>query len=234
MSLQLHDLLLRLANYDDSTFRFVENKTFVSSARFMFAVCVAYLLGIFGLQRIMSKREGFSIQYIVGIHNGFLSLVSFVLMVLIADNIFLKIRNNGLHWAVCSESSVVGSLEFYCYLNYLVKYYEFLDTVFLVLKKKRHSFFAYLSSYNDIDINSCPIRREGCCAMGSHCYKSFCSCFDVLLLHACNIWCECLVEKIFNFFANNSICNRLNFLLLCYNLWVCPKIQKMAVQVMSG
>jgi len=119
------------------SFRFDEHVTPVSSGKLMLSVCIAYLLGIIGLQKIMEKREAIqNLKYVIGIHNGLLMVSSFLLAILVGDNIMEKIRVNGLFWAVCSKDSVVGSLEFYCYINYLLKFYELLDTVFLVLKKK--------------------------------------------------------------------------------------------------
>lgn len=43
---------------------------------------------------------------------------------------------NGLFYAICNYQSWTPRLETYYIINYLFKYWELADTVFLVVKKK--------------------------------------------------------------------------------------------------
>jgi hypothetical protein len=53
------------------------------------------------------------------------------------ENIFPILYHKGLLHAVCDTDAWTQPLELLYYLNYLVKYWELIDTVFLVLKKKK-------------------------------------------------------------------------------------------------
>lgn len=85
----------------------------------------------------MTNVPAFKLQIPFIIHNVLLTLVSGVLLVLMVEQIFPIIRRDGILAAVCAESSWTQPLELLYYLNYLVKYWELIDTIFLVLKKKK-------------------------------------------------------------------------------------------------
>uniref|UniRef100_A0A6B2LCX7 Elongation of fatty acids protein n=1 Tax=Arcella intermedia TaxID=1963864 RepID=A0A6B2LCX7_9EUKA len=109
---------------------------FLYSSYLMLSLCICYLLLIFGVQRLMLKREPFSLKWIVAIHNGILSLSSLVLLVLFVEELYKRIAGTSLVYSICDIKVLQGSVEYFCYLNHILKYYEFLDTLFLALKKK--------------------------------------------------------------------------------------------------
>jgi hypothetical protein len=117
-------------------FKFNEDTTFLGSGKLMLVICVAYLLGVIGIQKFMVKHEAFQLKKIAAYHNGFLSLSSLLLLILMIQQIYPKYLRKGLHGTVCDADMVTSYLEFYCYLNYLLKYYELSDTLLMVLKKK--------------------------------------------------------------------------------------------------
>lgn len=53
------------------------------------------------------------------------------------EQLFPIVYNHGLLYAVCAKDAWTQPLELLYYLNYLVKYWELFDTVFLVVKKKK-------------------------------------------------------------------------------------------------
>jgi hypothetical protein len=84
----------------------------------------------------MLKRNPLHSKIIAALHNGFLSLGSLALLLLIVQELYPKIIKKGYMGSLCDKDIMTNQLEFYCYLNYLLKYYELSDTLLLVLKKK--------------------------------------------------------------------------------------------------
>lgn len=76
------------------------------------------------------------------IHNAILTAFSFLLLALITENIVPRLLKNGFMWSMCHADSYEADrrLELFYYLNYLTKFYEFLDTFFLVVRKKKVEF----------------------------------------------------------------------------------------------
>lgn len=85
----------------------------------------------------MKNRPAMKLQTLFQIHNAFLTLVSGILLVLIVEQIFPKWYHHDFLYAICSSRGWTQPLELLYYLNYLIKYWELIDTVFLVLKKKK-------------------------------------------------------------------------------------------------
>lgn len=71
------------------------------------------------------------------IHNVLLTLVSGALWLLLFEQLFPQLYQRGLYYTICSEEAWTSKLELIYYLNYLVKWWELLDTGFLVIKKKK-------------------------------------------------------------------------------------------------
>ncbi|RCH90447.1 hypothetical protein CU098_008466 [Rhizopus stolonifer] len=126
-----------------SSFRFFSSKTSLNRDKEVIITCVAYCIIIFGGQWIMRNRPAFRLQKLFQIHNALLAVISGALLVLIIEQIFPKLYHHGFLYAICSSSNWTQPLELLYYLNYLVKYWELLDTVFLVLKKKKLEFLHY-------------------------------------------------------------------------------------------
>jgi len=109
----------------------------LSSSVLMLSIVVTYLLSTFGLQKFMADRKGFSLSYPFVVHNTILSFTSFVLLLLMLENIIPKLLSNGLYWTCCDPAVIGdGKLAFFSYINYMLKYWELVDTFFLVFKKK--------------------------------------------------------------------------------------------------
>lgn len=71
------------------------------------------------------------------LHNVLLTASSLALLLLFIEQLTPIIARHGLFYAVCSDAAWNQPLELLYYLNYLVKYWELADTMFLALKKKR-------------------------------------------------------------------------------------------------
>ncbi|KAJ9067603.1 Fatty acyl-CoA elongase/Polyunsaturated fatty acid specific elongation enzyme [Entomophthora muscae] len=122
-----------------SEFRYTPGTTFMSTNREVLPACFLYLVVILGGQRIMKPLKPFKMATAFRIHNAFLTLASFVLWVLFLENV-IPLFKEGLFNSFCSPQAYTQRLELLYYLNYLTKYYELLDTCFLVLRKKKLEF----------------------------------------------------------------------------------------------
>jgi len=109
---------------------------------------VAYLSFIYLLRKTMeSKPTGTFdavLRWPLAIHNYFLCLFSLALVVGIGHQVFVIYTScGGLYAAYCgcfTDRELNKKLMFWAYIFYLSKYYELLDTVFLVLRKRPLSF----------------------------------------------------------------------------------------------
>lgn len=103
-------------------------------------VIAFYLISIFTAREFMKDIPSFKLQTLFKIHNALLSAGSLALLLLIAEEVVSVRMNFGAYDSMCAPSAWTDRLEFYYIINYYFKYYEFLDTLFLVLKKKPLTF----------------------------------------------------------------------------------------------
>lgn len=74
------------------------------------------------------------------IHNLLLTSVSLAILVLMLEQLVPLIATHGLYYAICAPEAWVPQMTFLYYLNYLVKFWEFVDTFFLMVKQKKLTF----------------------------------------------------------------------------------------------
>lgn len=89
-------------------------------------------------QRLMKTREPMKLKGVCAAHNGALAVFSLAVFVGQLYETIMASRRLGVHDVFCWQTPgpAQGRLYFWSYLFYLSKYYELLDTVLLVLKKK--------------------------------------------------------------------------------------------------
>lgn len=137
-------------------FRFIPGQIPLSSLRPVLATLVAYYVIILGGREVMRSREAKQLNNLFILHNLGLTIVSGVLLLLLVEQIFPTIVRKGIFSAVCHlDAGWTNKLVVLYYvsgrmwsskeqalandgsqLNYLTKYLELIDTVFLFLKKK--------------------------------------------------------------------------------------------------
>lgn len=125
-----------------SEFAFVSGETPLSTFPPVAAAIATYYTVIFGGNYLFKK---FQIKPLVlnglfQLHNLFLTTLSLTLLVLMAEQLIPIIYNHGLFYAICNPNAWTQELVTLYYLNYLTKFCEFIDTVFLVVKQKRLTF----------------------------------------------------------------------------------------------
>ena len=125
-----------------SEFNFVPGVTFLSSPYTVFPAVIVYYTVIFGGNALMKKFnvKPFVLNGLFQLHNLFLTTLSLILFLSLVEQLISQIYYNGLFYAICNENAWTQKMVVLYYLNYLTKYVEFIDTVFLVLKQKKLTF----------------------------------------------------------------------------------------------
>lgn len=126
--------------YSAEDFSFVQGQTPMSTLKETAAFIATYYVVIFGGREIMRNFAPLKLNNLFIIHNLYLTLISGGLLLLFAQQLIPALWQNGLYDGVCGKSGWSQQLVVLYYLNYLTKYLELLDTVFLVLKKKPLTF----------------------------------------------------------------------------------------------
>ncbi|KAI9298044.1 GNS1/SUR4 membrane protein [Neoconidiobolus thromboides FSU 785] len=124
-------------------FNYEQGITPLSTNSIVYGTCVGYLITIFSLQYLMSFASPLKLNFLFRAHNLFLTLVSLALLLLFIEQILPVIVNDGLYYSLCNQAAWTQKLQLLYYLNYLTKYYELVDTLFLVVKKKPLAFLHY-------------------------------------------------------------------------------------------
>lgn len=125
---------------DPNDFAFVEGVTPLSTLTEVIVSCITYFALIFGGRLLLTNIPVIKLNLIFQIHNFLLTITSASLFILFVEQIFPIYWRNGILFAVCSKNGWTQRLELLYYLNYLVKYWELADTIFLVLRKKNLEF----------------------------------------------------------------------------------------------
>lgn len=98
----------------------------------------AYLGVVYLSQRWMANREPMQVKYLFAVHNAFLCLASLLMLVAIAYSVSKFTSTTSPFELFCDHAERLnqkGALWFWVYLFSMSKYYEFLDTMFLIVKK---------------------------------------------------------------------------------------------------
>ncbi|BDA40990.1 Putative elongation of fatty acids protein DDB_G0272012 [Coccomyxa sp. Obi] len=101
-----------------------------------------YLVTVFGLKLVIRNPVTLP-TWIAATHNLILCIGSLIMFIGTAyESAQVASDKNSIRWLFCLEpgTPMKGALYFWSYTYYLSKYYEFLDTVLLVLKAKPLSF----------------------------------------------------------------------------------------------
>ncbi|KAI0593062.1 putative fatty acid elongase [Biscogniauxia sp. FL1348] len=129
------------AGYPAEDFRFVVGKTPMSTLKETSIFIVIYYTIIFGGREWMRNREPFKLKALFLIHNFYLTAISAILLALFIEQVLPTVVRRGIFFAICDhDGGWTQPMVVLYYLNYLTKYLELLDTVFLFLKKKKLTF----------------------------------------------------------------------------------------------
>jgi len=130
-----------MMGYHPQDFDFQPRVTPISTIKETAFLLVTYYVVIFGGRELMRNRPAFKLSVPFIIHNFYLTAISAVLLALFLEQVIPTVYHHGLFYAICDvKGGWTPPLVTLYYLNYLTKYLELLDTVFLVLKKKPLTF----------------------------------------------------------------------------------------------
>ncbi|KAI8085369.1 fatty acid elongase [Thamnidium elegans] len=132
-----------LVGQSATDFTFVQGYTPLSTLPEVMVGCITYFTIIFGGRALMNNNKPLPCKFFFQIHNVLLTLVSGALLALLFEQLFPQLYRHGFYYAICSEDAWTSKLELIYYLNYLVKWWELVDTGFLVIKKKKLEFLHY-------------------------------------------------------------------------------------------
>jgi len=130
------------------TFRYLPGQLPLANWESVFGGIGIYLVVVFGLQYLMKDRKKFELNSIVPVHNFFLSALSLIMMLgmviplsqLLLETISsqspTKLPLTELYLCDPAKKLATGTQVFFFYIFFLSKYYEFLDTIIIVLKKR--------------------------------------------------------------------------------------------------
>ena len=125
-----------------STATFSFETAHASNVRYPVSAVLVYLLVIFSLQRIMRDRPALKLRIPAFIHNTFLCSLSALMAIGTLIEVFQVTRASGFGGVICDRGGVAmqGRLGGWMYIFYLSKFYELLDTILMVLKKRPLNF----------------------------------------------------------------------------------------------
>ena len=118
-------------------FSVVADTTWMVSWPSIGGAVAVFLGGVAVGSRVMRHRSAFSLRPVLVVHNAVLCLASLSMLVIIASAVVRGFVQYGFVHTSCDPlQSSLGILPFMYWVNYLFKFYEFLDTMLLVLRKR--------------------------------------------------------------------------------------------------
>jgi fatty acid elongase 3 len=99
-----------------------------------------YLAILYFGQKVMEDRKAMQLKPLFMLHNFLLSTGSGLLLALMLEEIVPIVYKHGFFFGICHIAAWTPRMEFFYMINYVFKYWEFVDTFFLVVKKKPLAF----------------------------------------------------------------------------------------------
>ncbi|CCH60400.1 hypothetical protein TBLA_0C06030 [Henningerozyma blattae CBS 6284] len=130
------------SHFVPNNFDFNNEQLPLTSLSHVVTIISLYYILIFGGQFLLCKFQikPFKFDRLSKLHNLALSATSFILLILMVEQILPIIKSNGIYFSICNKNSWNQPIVTLYYLNYIVKFIEFIDTFLLVLKQKKLTF----------------------------------------------------------------------------------------------
>jgi len=120
-----------------SNFEYTVGKTPLSNWYWPVCLCIGYLISIFFLSLWMKNKKPWDLYYLRVAHNAFLCFSSFVMFAGCIQETMNLFQIGYMEALLCDSGSIAHSTNIYLwyYLFYLSKFYEFIDTYILIMRK---------------------------------------------------------------------------------------------------
>ncbi|OLY85759.1 putative elongation of fatty acids protein 1 [Smittium mucronatum] len=125
---------------DKDSWRYTSGSTVASTWSFVLTGTMIYLILVFGGKAVMKNFKPLELNAYTQFHNIYLSVISGLLLALFFEQLLPNLSQHGLFWSICDRDAWTQKLELLYYINYMIKWIEFIDTFLLVLKKKKTPF----------------------------------------------------------------------------------------------
>ncbi|MCJ1428444.1 hypothetical protein MMC29_006354 [Sticta canariensis] len=134
-------LYTAVVGYCPTDFRFVPGETPISTLKATVLLLSTYYITVFAGREVMRNRAPLNLNRLFMVHNLYLTIISGTLLALFIEQLLPTIWRKGMFFAICNhKGGWTDQLVALYYLNYLTKYIELIDTIFMVLKKKPLTF----------------------------------------------------------------------------------------------
>ncbi|CAO1605887.1 Fatty acyl-CoA elongase/Polyunsaturated fatty acid specific elongation enzyme [Xanthoria calcicola] len=131
----------KLMGYPPSAFYFLPGQTPLSTIQATATMLITYYFVVLGGRELMKNRDPVKLNALFMVHNLYLTVASAIMLVLFIEQLVPTVWRRGVFFAICDHrGGWTRELVVLYYMNYLTKYIELVDTVFLVLKKKPLTF----------------------------------------------------------------------------------------------
>jgi len=117
------------------------------------ALCFSYLISVYLLKFYMQDKKPWDLHYFRILHNSFLCFGSFMVVIGVTGELYKTYKMGGFEALVCDSNGyqIKTSLYNWYYVFYLSKFYEFVDTYILILRKKPviflHLFHHFITAF---------------------------------------------------------------------------------------
>lgn len=126
-------------------FNYVEGVNYMSTNKEVVLMILGYYFIINFGQYVFKSMKPLRLNLLFQLHNLTLTFISGTLLLCLFEQVLPVVYNHGVLYSICSPKAWHQKVVTIYYLNYLTKYLEFVDTLFLVVKKKP---IIFLHSYH--------------------------------------------------------------------------------------
>ncbi|CAD1479820.1 unnamed protein product, partial [Heterotrigona itama] len=141
---KVHDMQVTIPNYShvfniEKAYFYPDTQVWLTNNfSYCFYCCGIYVILIFGGKYYMSNRPKFNLRGPLALWSGLLATFSIIGFSRTAPELFHVLEQHGFYHSVCTPSNLLQDCVsgFWTWIFVLSKISEFIDTIFIVLRKQ--------------------------------------------------------------------------------------------------